>query len=345
MSLLHSKRFVSTAVTRRCLDSVKSLQCVTLDITAAGGDLNNTQKYASSLSAATNSSNSCQSLGFLWQTPFQTRQFRFKHAAKKGLHLQKLDEMAHSSEREAAEERRKKKKEKSAARKGKKGASPDEDEGTHANATDEDDESDEEHNEDEQDASTLPEPAAVKKRMLMHVAGFKEYLKGVRGLEPTPDLFDDIMVTNAYGSGTGSAPLKSVAQVVISSPTLAMATCFDPSTAKAVSLAIRDKLELNPQVEEGGGGSIKIPLPRISMESRQQTAAAVQKRAENYRQRIRKNRRTALDIVKQGVAGKLEGVSKDDAFRVQQEVEAVTETVINELNQVAEKKHKDIFSV
>lgn len=280
------------------------------------------------------------------------QQFRFKHAAKKGLHLQKLDEMAHSTEREAAEERRKKKKEKTAARKGKKGGDSDSTAAAAAtmsssNASNDDDaewdEEPEEEEEEEDDESVLPEPAAVKKKMVKHVEGFKEYLKGVRSGEATVELFDGIVVADAYGSGTGSAPLKSVAQIVISSPTLAVATCFDPATVRAVSVAIRNKLELNPQTEEGG--IIRIPLARPSMESRQQTASSVQKRAENYRQRIRKNRRTALDVVKQGVAGKLEGVSKDDAFRVQQEIEAITDAVIKDLNQVAEKKHNDIMAV
>jgi ribosome recycling factor len=299
------------------------------------------ERYASAIAPL----NSSRRTSPLLYSPFQNQQLRFKHAAKKGLHLQKLDEMAHNSERDAAEERRKKKKEKTAARKSKKGASPAEEASASSNTKDSDDwdEELEEEEEEEHDDSILPDPAQVKKRMLSHVDGFKEYLKGVRGAEPTPELFDDVMVTDAYGKGTGSTSLKSVAQIVISSPTLAVATCFDPATSKAVSVAIRDKLELNPQVEEGG--TIKIPLPRVSMESRQQTAAAVQKRAENYRQRIRKNRRTALDVVKQGVAGKLEHVSKDDAFRVQQEIEIITETVIKELNQVADKKHDDIMAV
>jgi ribosome recycling factor len=142
-----------------------------------------------------------------------------------------------------------------------------------------------------------------------------------------------------------------VALVVLESPTLAVATCYDPALAKNVCNAIQEKLELNPSIVEdtagggGGGATIRIPLPRVSMETRQKTALALKKRAETHRQQIRKQRRTALDIVKQGVAGKLEGISKDDAFRVQKEIETMTDQVIDKLNEITDQKHDSIMAV
>jgi ribosome recycling factor len=273
---------------------------------------------------------------------------RCKHAAKTGNHLETLNDMAHDKSREEAQERRTKKKDKKATKKnkGKK------DDDTHAAAVsdeqehdddDDKDDMDDAHDDDdfndEEDEELLPNPVRVKQRMQKIVERFEESLKAIRGSEPTPELFDDVLV-DAYGS---MAPLKSVAQVVIVTATQATATCFDPATAKAVSTAIRDALSLNPSIEEGG--VVKIPLPRVSMETRQKTAAALGKKTESFRQRIRKVRRKALDVVKQGVAGKLEGVSKDDAFRVQKEVETLTDQVIQSLNDSAEKKHESIMSV
>jgi ribosome recycling factor len=142
--------------------------------------------------------------------------------------------------------------------------------------------------------------------------------------------------------------------VVLESPTLAVATCYDPALAKNVCNAIQEKLELNPSIVQdsgsdgsssGGGATIRIPLPRVSMETRQKTALALKKRAEAHRQKIRKHRRTALDIVKQGVAGKLEGISKDDAFRVQKEIETMTDEVIHKLNEITDQKHDSIMAV
>jgi ribosome recycling factor len=268
---------------------------------------------------------------------------RCKHnAAKTGSHIETLNELAHDKSREEAQERRAKKKDKKATKKNKSSttaaAVPDEQQ--HDDDDDDnDDMDDDDDHDDEEEGELLPNIVRVKERMQKIVVKFEESLKAIRGSEPTPELFDDVLV-DAYGS---MAPLKSVAQVVIVTATQATATCFDPATAKAVSTALRDKLALNPSIEEGG--VVKIPLPRVSMETRQKTAAALGKKTETFRQRIRKVRRKALDVVKQGVAGKLEGVSKDDAFRVQKELEVLTDQVIQSLNDSAEKKHESIMSV
>ena len=287
------------------------------------------------------------------------------HGAKKGLHLQHLAEMANQKEHDAAVARREKKKEKTAARKGgKKGGGgtasqhqdieedfeiyESKDKQNLSHKTDDDSWNDLENDEDEEevhDTTVLPNPNEAKIRMMKHVDNFRNYLKSIRGGgPPNVEMFDDVMVRDAYGVGTGDVSIKALAQIVMTSPTLATATCFDPATSKAVVIAIRDALELNPQAEEGTG-AIKIPIPRISMEVRQQLISTIHKRAETYRVRIRNQRRTVLDIVKQGVAGKLDGVSKDDAFRIQQEIEAMTDLVIKELNKLLEKKESDIMSV
>lgn len=280
----------------------------------------------------------------------QLYQVRWKHAAKMGQHLERLDEMAHEPSRQEAQERRKKKKDKKAAKKDKKNSGELEEENEssnfvnamNANATDNfddfhhDDDEDEDNDEGE---GVLPAPAVVKERMMKSVNRFVESLKAIRGAEATPELFDEVMV-QAYGSST---PLKSVAQVVITSPTQASATCFDPAVAKDVSNALREKMGLNPSVEEGG--VVRIPLPRVSLESRQKTATLLGKRTEASRQKIRNVRRQAMEKVKQGVAGKLEGVSKDEAFRVQKEIESVTEEAIQKLNDASSQKHDSIMNV
>lgn len=286
----------------------------------------------------------------------QQQQRRWKHQAKMGKHLERLDEMAHDNSRKEADERRKKKKDKKAAKKGggKKAAadsSDDDDDGASgnnkfmdammANANDGEDLHDHhEDDDDDEDESILPEPASVKQRMMKVVTRYAESLKGIRGAAPTAELFDQVKV-KAYGTYT---PLKSVAQIVIISPTQATATCFDPALAKDVSTALGETMGLNPSVEEPGG-VVRIPIPRVSLESRQQTAALLNKRTENYRQKIRNVRNKVMDVVKKGVAGKLEGISKDDAFRVQKEIEQVTEDAIQKLNNISDEKHDSIMAV
>ncbi len=192
---------------------------------------------------------------------------------------------------------------------------------------------------DEDEEPSLPNPAEIKERMISVVSKFQESLKSIRGAEPTPEMFDDVKV-NAYGSLT---PLKAVGQVVIVSPTLAQITCFDPSVAKDVQKAVQLSLELNPQIEEGG--VVRVPLPRVSMEVREQTSKQLQKKAEGCKQRLRQVRRKAMDIVKKGKDGKLAGISKDDAFATGKDIETVTETVMEQLKQIVDEKMDSIMAV
>jgi ribosome recycling factor len=254
---------------------------------------------------------------------------RWKHnrAARTGNHLKTLDELAHAKSRQEASERRNKKKGKSKAA-GDPGADATmNDRGSSLEGS------------GAEGATSLPDPKTIRDEMIQHYQRFADSLKGIRGGEPTPELFERIAV-NAYGS---QVPLSSVAQVVVVSPTLATATCFDPSLAKAVSVAVREKLELNPSVDETD--TVQIPMPRPTMESRQKLSHQVHERAEACRKNVRNVRRGAMDVVKKGMAGKLEGVSKDDAFRASQALEDVTDDIIKKVTQAEKEKQAGIMSV
>mmetsp|Transcript_4777 Transcript_4777/g.11358 ORF Transcript_4777/g.11358 Transcript_4777/m.11358 type:complete len:360 (+) Transcript_4777:177-1256(+) len=283
---------------------------------------------------------------------FFQQQKRWKHAAGKiGHEIESLKEMAHRPEREAAQERRKKKKTRKAAKKGggkqQQQATEPVSAGTENTEHDDDDDlrfdddDDDDDNLDEDGEPTLPDPDAVKTKMDNVIERFRDSLKSIRGAEPTADMFDDVMV-QAYGAAT---PLNAVAQVVIASPTMAQLTCFDPTVAKDVVKAVQLTLELNPQLEEGGAGNIKVPLPRVSMEVREKLSKSVKKRAESCKQRLRGVRRKAMDVVKKGKDGKLVGISKDDAFASGKEIEAASEAAAETLKTIVDEKLESIMAV
>jgi ribosome recycling factor len=261
---------------------------------------------------------------------YASRQCRWKHnrAARRGNHLEKLDDLAHASRRQEADERKNKKRDKSRS-----GSAATDDE-TDQKSPKKSDGVDSLNSE-----PRLPDVATVRKEMEQIYQLFLESLKGIRGAEPTPDLFDRIMV-NAYG---GQVPLSTVAQVVIVNPTLATATCFDPSLAKSVAVAIRDKLDLNAAVDEDD--SVRIPVPRPTLESRRKLSQQVHERGEACRKRIRNVRRSAMDVVKQGLVGKLEGVSKDEAFRASQTLESITDDTVKKVTAVEKDKQQSIMDV
>ncbi|KAL7427481.1 hypothetical protein ACHAXH_000629 [Discostella pseudostelligera] len=187
----------------------------------------------------------------------------------------------------------------------------------------------------------LPESKIIRSKMLLVVANLERSFASIRGGEATPELFDGIRVS-VYGE---TVPLSSVGQVVIEDPQRATISCFDPSVAADVRDAVRDMpgMNLSPYIEEGGSGVIIVPIPRVNEETRKEIVKELGRQAENGRQRVRKIRRSAMDIIKKGKDGKLEGISKDDAFRVGKDVDAVTEEVLSVLNEIVARKQKSVM--
>lgn len=193
----------------------------------------------------------------------------------------------------------------------------------------------------QEEGPKLPDTIQLKEKMSSVVKHLETSLRQIRGNEPTPDMFDSITVF-AYGAAT---PLSSVAQVVIVSPTLAKLSCYDPSMASATRDAIRDAgMNLNPRIDADSSADVVVPIPKVSAETRKVLVKQIGQMGEKSRTKIRNIRRTAHEIVKKGQLGKLEGTSKDDAFRVGKEVEAVTEESIALINQVIENKQRNVLA-
>lgn len=272
-----------------------------------------------------------------------------RKGSRMGHHIQNLDEMAHNDSREEAKHRReeKKKKSKKARIKSHK------EEGASEAASDVEAsasgggggsggaDDDFGPREDEFGNPLLPESGAVRSKMLLVVASLERSFASIRGGEATPELFDAVRVS-AYGE---TMPLSSVGQVVIEDPQRATISCYDPSVAGDVRDAVRDMqgMNLNPYVEEGGSGVVIVPIPRASEESRREMVKELGRQAENGKQRVRKIRRGAMDIINKGKQGKLEGISKDDAFRVGKDVEAATEEVLLALKGIVETKQRSVM--
>ena len=102
-------------------------------------------------------------------------------------------------------------------------------------------------------------------------------------------------------------------------------------------------MNLPPYVEEGGRGVVNVPIPPASEETRKEIGKDLGRQAENTRQRIRSIRRKAMDVVKRGKEGKLDGISKDDAFRTEKDVESVTKKVLLRLDDIVARKQRSVI--
>jgi len=155
---------------------------------------------------------------------------------------------------------------------------------------------------------------------------FKKEIAGVRTNRPSTALVEDIKVSY-YGEMT---PLKHVGSVGIVPPREIHIQVWDGAAVAAVAKAIEtSSLGLSPQAE---GNTVRIFLPELSAERREEFVRHVKKVAEQHRIEVRRARDEANKE-----AEKQEDVSEDEQFKlkesIQKEVDAANEAIENALEE------------
>ncbi|MDP4694123.1 MAG: ribosome recycling factor, partial [Opitutales bacterium] len=119
----------------------------------------------------------------------------------------------------------------------------------------------------------------------------------------SPAMLDGIRV-QAYGS---TVSMKEVAAVTTPDAKTIMVQPWDKSVIRDIEKAIQEaNIGLNPLVD---GGILRVPVPELTGQRRQELAKTAGSMAEDGRVRIRQNRRDALDLLK---AAKDDGLPEDD---------------------------------
>ncbi len=152
----------------------------------------------------------------------------------------------------------------------------------------------------------------------------------------SPSMLDSVRVT-AYGS---TVTLKEVAAVTTPDAKTIMVQPWDKSIIRDVEKSIQEaNLGLNPIVD---GGILRVPVPELTGERRQELAKTAGKMAEDGRVSVRQGRRDALDLFK---AAKDDGLSEDDLKRYEKEVQKLHDDYIAEINQLLASKETELKTV
>jgi ribosome recycling factor len=179
--------------------------------------------------------------------------------------------------------------------------------------------------------------ADVKRRMQGALNTLKQELGGLRTGRASANLVEPIHV-DAYGS---SMPMNQVASVSVPEPRLISIQVWDASVVKAVEQAIRDSnLGLSPSTE---GQVVRIRIPELNQERRQELVKVAHKYAEVARIAVRHVRRDGLDNLKK--LQKDGHVSEDEIKRHEGEVQKATDQAITDIDQTLAVKEKEVMSV
>ena len=145
----------------------------------------------------------------------------------------------------------------------------------------------------------------IERRMDGALAAFKTDLAGLRTGRASAGLLEPIMV-DAYGQ---MMPISQVGTISVPEPRMLSVQVWDKGQVAMVEKAIRESsLGLNPMAE---GQLIRIPLPELNEERREELVKVAGNYAEQARVAVRNVRRDGMDQIKK--AEKDSEISQDDA--------------------------------
>jgi ribosome recycling factor len=162
-------------------------------------------------------------------------------------------------------------------------------------------------------------------------------LRGIRTGRASPGLVEHIKV-EYYGSPTD---LRSIAAISVPEATQILIKPFSPGDLHAIEKAINDsKIGLTPHSD---GRTLRLVLPALSQERRQQLAGQCKQMAETAKVAIRNARRDANKVLETEEKGGV--VAEDDAVSGKEQIQELTKNYEAKVDELVEKKRSEIMQI
>ena len=174
-------------------------------------------------------------------------------------------------------------------------------------------------------------------KMASSIEHFEKELQTIRTSRANPTMLENIFI-DAYGAKTQLNQLGN-----ISSPDTSMLTIqvWDMSLVKSIENAILESnLGINPQID---GSIVRLPIPKLSEERRNELAKIASQYAENSKVSIRNIRRDFIEIKKREKKDSL--LSEDELKKFLSEAQNYTDKYIANIDRILEQKKSDIMKV
>ena len=177
----------------------------------------------------------------------------------------------------------------------------------------------------------------LQQQMDKTIEALKFEFSTIRAGRANAQMLDKIRV-DYYGTPT---PINQVGSISVPEPRTLMISAWDKSAMKEIEKAIRNSdLGFNPTND---GEVIRISVPALTEERRKELCKQAKKSAEEFKVRIRNERRDANDKLK-----KLEKegeITEDDLKKAQDNVQKMTDKYTKEIDTLLDAKEKDIMAV
>ena len=192
------------------------------------------------------------------------------------------------------------------------------------------------NDDDDQDSGSTPikfDRKDFETKMTKHVDMFKNELTTVRTGRANPQLLENIKVKLDDGS---SPALRTLGAIVVKNARLLSINVFDQKNVMLIMKAVREEeLGFNPQAK---ANVIDVPVPKMTMEIRENVVKMMKRNSEGAKEKIRSVRRDAMNAIK-----KMKNAPKDDVFKLEKEMQTVTDAFVKKIDDLVAAKEKEIL--
>jgi ribosome recycling factor len=184
-------------------------------------------------------------------------------------------------------------------------------------------------------------PEAIRREMLGHmdrsIAVLKSSLARVQTGRANPAMIEDVVV-DYYGT---TMPLKQLATIAAPDPNLIVIQPYDKTQMGAFEKAILGAdLGLNP---ENDGHVIRVKVPKLSEERRNELTKVIRARAEETKVALRNIRRDANDKLEQ--LKKDGSISEDDYHRYHKQNDDAIHEYSEKIDRLVGEKETQIQTI
>jgi len=167
----------------------------------------------------------------------------------------------------------------------------------------------------------------------------KQEFRSLRTGRATPALVDSLRIdVESYGA---TMTLKELANIAVAEGNVIIVKPYDPSTLKDIQRGLeKSELGINPQND---GKMIRLPVPALSTERREQLSNYVRQLAEQQKLAVRNYRRDAIKSLETEKKNKV--LSEDEAERGEERIQKLTDDYCKHLDALVAEKTREIMEV
>ncbi len=179
--------------------------------------------------------------------------------------------------------------------------------------------------------------ASHEERMQKSIEALKREFASLRAGRATPSLLDKVMV-DYYGAPT---PVNQIAKVAVPEPRMIMIQPYEKSILHDIEVAImKSDLGLSPNSD---GTAIRLAIPALTQERRQEIVKQVNKKSEEAKVAIRNVRRDGNDEIKK--LEKAKEITEDDSKRGQESIQKLVDKYIKLVDEAKAIKEQEVMEV